>query len=294
MPHVPDPALAEQYSPQERLYRYLREHQYCDVLIDRMAGFPFQDEIEALADSVAPRCALADPIFENAPAQAPWLIRLPVAEIALIEKILAQAITDACSPTVQTRAICAFVFSQVDQARLASYLTKSLNMRVEGRGQIYFRFFDPRVAHHLAHILTPEQLAALFAGVRHWAYIDPAGLLRIADHAAASAGLFTPTVTAAQWQSLARIKAFNSAARLLLQAGYPLNDATEQDIQRELLAAHAAGLVSSADQASYAAWSVKHGNAFRSRHDLAADIATAVDNAIPLSDVLEQQLGWSL
>jgi hypothetical protein len=294
MPYVAARAPTEPYSPQELLYGYLRDQQYCDVLIDRMAGFPFQDEIEALADSVAPRCALADPIFDDAPTQAPLLVRLPAAEIALIEKILAQAIADACSPTVQTRAICAFVFSQVDQARLASHLTKSLNMRVAGHGHIYFRFFDPRVAHHLARILTPEQLAGIFAGVRHWAYIDPAGRLRIADHAAASPGLFAPTVTAAQWQALARIEAFNSAARRLQQAGHPLDDATEQDIQRELLAAHAAGLVSSADQASFAAWSVKHGNAFTSRPDLAAGIATAIDNAIPLSDVLEQQIGRSL
>jgi hypothetical protein len=294
MPHAMAPVLTEPYLPQERLYHYLRGQRYCDVLIDRMAGFPFRDEIEALGDSVAPRCALADPIFDDVPAQAPLLVRLPVSEIALIDNILAQAIADACNPTLQTRPICAFVFSQVDQARLASYLTKSLNVRVEGLGLIYFRFFDPRVAHHLASILTPEQIAGVFAGVQHWAYVDTAGRLRIANHAVTSPRLVTPTFTAAQWQSLARIEAFNLATRLLQQAGHPLDDATEQEIHRELLAAHTARLVSSADQACYAAWSVKHGNSFRSRHDLAAGIATAIDNAIPLSDVLEQQIGQPL
>ncbi|GGY31214.1 DUF4123 domain-containing protein [Pseudoduganella albidiflava] len=287
-------AMREPCSPHELLYRTLRDQQYCDVLVDRMAGFPFRDEIVALADSVAPRRALADPIFEESPDQAPLLVRLPVGEIALIEQILAQALADADSPAVQTRPICAFVFSQLGLDRLAAHLTRSMNLRVEGQGNIYFRFFDPRVAHHLARILTPEQLAGIFPGVRHWAYVDPAGRLRIADHAAAPPGLFAPTLTAAQWQELARIEAFNLAVRLLRQAGHLLDDGTEQDIHHALRAAQAAGLASSADQATYAAWSVAHGDAFRSRPDLAASIGTAVDNGIPLADVLEQHIGRSL
>lgn len=286
--------MTEQHSPQELLYRYLRDQQYCDVLIDRMAGFPFQEEIEALDERVAPRCALADPIFDDAPAQAPLLVRLPATELPLIEQILAQAIADASNPSVQTRPICAFVFSQADPSRLAAQLTRSLNVRVEGRGAIYFRFFDPRVAHHLARILTPGQLGGIFPGIRHWAYVDPAGRLRIADHAAAPAGLFAPTLTSAQWQALERIESFNLAVRLLRQAGHALDDTTEQTIHRALQAAHAAGLVSSADQATYAAWSVVHGDAFRLRPGLEASIGMATDNGIPLADVLEQHFGQSL
>jgi hypothetical protein len=285
------PAAVTERDAQQLLYGYLREQKYCDVLIDRMAGFPFQHEIEALDERVAPRRALADPIFDDVPAQAPLLVRLPVTELALIEQILAQAIADAGNPGIQTRAICAFVFSQLDQARLASSLTRSLDARVEGRGSIYFRFFDPRVAHHLARILTPEQLAGIFNGVRQWAYVGPAGRLHVLEHAAA--GPAAPAFTAAQWQALARIEPFNLAVRLLQQAGQPVEEAIEQPILRELEAAHAAGLVSTADQATYAAWSVMYGAAFTSRPDLTACIRTAVENAIPLSDVLEQQTGLS-
>lgn len=280
-------------TPYEVLYNHVRKWKYCDVLIDRMAGFPFQEEIEALGEQDVHQFLLNDPIFAESPEQGPLLVRLPWTQVELIEKCLTCALQEATDPEVQTRTICTFLFSTLDQASLGKLLTKRLDVPVHTVGNIYFRYFDPRVVRHLPRILDKSQLSGLFHGVQAWFYVGWEGQLDvIAPELLDTVARFS--LTAAQWRQMEGIEPFNVALRVLQQSGF-LDEAPEAHVETCLLAAvrdaAIAGLTAPEDQAAFAACAVRFGKDFTQHPRLAEAIRSATQHGSPLADALEAYTG---
>ncbi|HET7865834.1 MAG TPA: DUF4123 domain-containing protein, partial [Burkholderiaceae bacterium] len=106
----------------------------------------------ALDERLAPRTFLQDPLFANAPSEAPVLLHLPLSEFSLIEELAERAWQEALDPHTSLRSVCAIIGSRLSDDHLAIRLTQAMDLRVEG-GSFYFRYFDPRVFHHLPHLI---------------------------------------------------------------------------------------------------------------------------------------------
>lgn len=281
-------------APQEILYGLLRELKYCDVLIDPMAGNPFEEEIKALDSKIVQQCRLMDRLFADSPAQAPYLVRLPLSEAALLEKFLARAIEDTIDPSVSTRAICAFIFSPLEQERLGKRLTRQLSATVQDFGPIYFRYFDPRAMQQLPRILSTEQLAGMLHGVQQWGYVGWSGQFNVIQEPSTENRPTTPAFTMQQWEAMERIALINATLRTLQLAEFPLADDADQRIDAHIKAAKMAGIPSTDDQVTYAAYGMKFGEGFTRHPDLTKNIAITTEGKVPLADVLEQKFGSTL
>lgn len=281
-------------SPQETLYGLLRESKYCDVLIDPMGGNPFEEEIKALDSKIVQQCRLMDRLFADSPEQAPYLVRLPLSEAALLEKFLAQAIEDTIDPSVHARTICAFIFSPLEQENLGKRLTRPLSATVQDFGHIYFRYFDPRVMQQLPHILSTEQLAGMLHGVQQWGYVSWSGQFNVIQEPSTENRPTTPAFTRQQWEAMGRIALINATLRTLQLAEVSLTDDADQRIDAQIKAAKMAGFPSTDDQVTYAAYSMKFGEDFTRHPDLAKSVAMTTASKVPLADVLEQKFGGTL
>lgn len=281
-------------SPQQILYGLLRELKYCDVLIDPMAGNPFEEEIKALDSKIVQHCRLMDPLFADSPAQAPYLVRLPLSEAEFLEKFLAQAIEDTIDPSVHTRAVCAFISSPLEQATLGKRLTRQLNAKIQGFGNIYFRYFDPRVMQQLPSILSAEQLAGILHGVQQWGYVSWSGQFNVIREPLTESRPVPPLISTTQWDALQRIELINTTLRTLQLAEVALTDDADQRIDAHIKAAKMAGIPSTDDQVTYAAYGMKFGEGFTRHPDLTKSIAITTESKVRLADVLEQKFGAPL
>lgn len=281
-------------SPQDILYGHLRELKHCDILIDRMAGYPLQDEVKELDPKLVQFCTLLDPIFADSPEQAPLLVRLPHSESELIEKFLEHALAVSRDPNIETRAICAFLFSPLEQATLGKRLTRQLNAKVQSFGNIYFRYFDPRVTHHLPRILSAEQLAGILHGVQRWGYVSWTGQFNVIQEPSVTEFPSLPAFTSRQWEAMERIEAINTSLRMLRSVGVILNDESDLRIEAQLVKAKSAGLLTASDLATYAAYSIKFGAEFTQHPDLNKYIGFVGDSETPFADILEQRTGSTL
>lgn len=280
-------------TPHEVLYAHLRAWNYCDVLIDRMAGFPFQDEVEALDDPAVHRCMLNDPIFAESPDQAPLLLRLPWTQIELLEKHLTYALEEAADPDTQTRTVCAFLFSPLTQPKLAKLLTRQLNTSVQDVGNIYFRYFDPRVVRHLSRILNKSQLSDLLHGVQAWLHVDWGGQLDVIAPEPQDT-VSRLTLTAVQWRQMRDIESFNIALRLLKRIKFQERKSDMEYEERLFVAirdATMAGLSMPEDQGTYAAYAVEHGKNFALHPRLPDAINVVTQHEVRFSDALDAYVG---
>jgi len=281
-------------APHEILYRHVREWGHCDVLIDPMAGNPFEEEIKAFDSKIVQQCRLMDRLFVDSQAQAPYLVRLPLSEAVLLEKFLAQAIEETIDPSVHTRAICAFIFSPLEQATLGKRLTRQLSAKVQDFGDIYFRYFDPRVMQQLPCILGAEQLAGILHGVRLWGYVSWPGQFNVIQEPSTENYPTTPAFTMPQWEAMERIALINATLHTLQSAEVALTEDADQCIDAHLKTARAAGIPVAADQVTYATYSMKVGDEFTRHPDLPKSIAITMQSKVPLADVLEQKFGHPL
>jgi hypothetical protein len=156
-------------------------------------------------------------------------------------------------------------------------------------GNIYFRYFDPRVTRHLPRILGKNQLSSLLHGVQTWLYVDWTGQLdAIAPEPHDAVSRFN--LTAAQWRQLEGIEPFNLALRLLKQNGFH-DRKQEAEIETRLFAAvrdaTVAGLTMPEDQAAYAAYAVKWGKDFAQHPRLPDAIDAATQHEVPFAAALE-------
>lgn len=276
-----------------QLYIQSRESGYCDVLLDPLAGFPLKDQIEALDERVAPRTYLADPLFKESPQDAPFLLRVPVGEWSLLEAFVAVAQQEAILPGNTLRSVCGFLQSPLSMAQLAKSLTRALDLRVESRG-MYFRYFDPRIFHHLPRLLPSHRLGSLLTGVTRWSYCIWDGSMVMQDiPAGPSIATWRVQLTQQQWQAFEAIEHFNATQKLFLQCGLPFIPAQIAALFAQVQTAIASGLRTPTDVAYYLACCQQNVSPL-AQHPAWSEVLTLVQAEVPLADALKQRCGVAL
>jgi hypothetical protein len=277
----------------ERLYNEFREAGYCHVLLDPQAGSPFEGEIAALDSKQAPRFHLRDAVFADAPEQAPLLLSLPLSELQLVEAFAAHAQQEAADPNATTRSVCAFIRSDLPVAQLARRLADALDLKVESRA-VYFRYFDPRVFHHVPRLVPGKQFGGMLHGISSWSYFLWDGRLDVQEIPRSEGSLLMGVrLTSEQWQAFEAVEHFNAAQRLFAKHGLRFEPKQTEDMFRKVQAAMSSGLSSPADTAYYVACSLQASEPL-SRHPSWPDVLTLVQREVPLADALEQLCSISL
>ena len=269
----------------------LQEYGHCDLLIDRMICFPLQEELAAL-EGYTESLPLNDPLFATMPDQAPLLVRLPVDAIDLIEGYLAHAVQEAQNPDGQTRAVCAVLLTRTSLSVLRKRLTRLLDLRIKTGKRVYFRYFDPRVMHHLPRILQPSEMAQLFKDIDYWCHAHWSGrfvTLNAADYGPLPdvPSYVRMSIGGAQWEALQGIEAFNLALRTLRQSGYPADEQTEVALHAAIRLTHLYSLPALVDQATLACHVVCSGEAILQQSQWRRALQLTREHRIPLKDCLE-------
>lgn len=268
------------------LYNFSRQLQQCDVLVD-----PYGDETwaEPLGDpsiNDLPRVQLRHVLFnENAP-EAPWLLRIPFKHADVLEKLGGRAFEEAVDPGRQIRSVCGFIQSELPLERLARILERQLTVNV-GPRKMFFRYFDPRVMHHLPALLPPERVAlnALMA----WGYFTWEGKWAVHPFAGDTKdrGLNSAlNLTKAEWQPFAAIEHFNATVNAFRNAGLACPVEETDSLRRAVLSTLALGVSEPRDVACYLVRSRQIGLPV-SQHPDWAEIQNLLRNGIPLADVLD-------
>lgn len=277
-------------SAHEILYRQLRIARHCDILVDRMAADESNATLADL-DSVGETCPLADPLFEAMPDRSPMLVRLDFADLPRIESLLERALLEARQGH-PTRYVCAFLFSPSPLARIARHLSAHLDARIESVGNVYLRYFDPRVWPHMMRLATLEQRRNLFGEIDAWLAVDwhaqletygPPQLPEQADVRATR-----KEYSLEQWRQIERIETINLCLQQLKRSGISaLPDLAHADA----VVAEAARLLSTqADQIAYSVRVIVEGRAFTQHPLLPGLVKLSQEHHIPLADVLAERL----
>lgn len=269
----------------------LEEYGHCDILIDRMRGFPLREELEALEDHLAECLPLTDPLFMTMPDEAPLLVRLSVDASSLIASFLAQAAEETQRPG-QGQAICAILFSHLPCNKLARHLTRQLDLRIKTGNRVFFRFFDPRVMHHLPRLLRPMEMAQLLNGIDYWCYLhwsDRRIVLKMQDYGPLpdKPAYVRMSLSSAQLESLQEIETFNLALNMLWQAGDTLNERTEPALHAALKIVYAYGLSTKENRATLACHVACLGEDILCQPQWLRALQLVRERAFPLKDVLE-------
>lgn len=275
----------------ERLYSLCRETGCCHVLIDPQAGSLLGEAV--LNQDHIPRFHLSDPLFANAPEQAPVLLRLPLSEFPLIEALAVQAQYEATDPDNPMRSVCAFIQARVPTAQLVRRLSAALDLRVDQRG-IYFRYFDPRVFHHMERLLHADSLGPMLNGVSSWAYFLWDGSLG-EQHIPQVPPTFSRGVrmTPQQWQMFESIEHFNAAQRLFSRNGLTFDPAQTEAHFSKVHAARQCGLKSPEDAAYYLACTSQSPQP-PTQHPAWPEVLTMLEHDMPLPQALSTLCGVSL
>lgn len=277
----------------EQLYKQCRESGHCYVLLDPQAGSPFSEQIAALDEKLAPRVHLRDPMFAGAPQEAPMLLRLPSSELALLEALAAHARQEATNPTNPLRSVCGFFQSTEPDASVASRLAWALNLKVDRQG-IYFRYFDPRIFHHLFRLLPADSLGHLLRGISTWSYFVWDGSFAVQEIPESNSPRpIDLRLTSKQWQAFETIEHFNATQRLFAKQGLPFEPALTAELFAQVHAARALGLSIPDDTAHYMACS-HHAAAPLSQHLAWPDVLMLLKQEVPLAEALAQLCGASL
>ncbi|WP_426337302.1 DUF4123 domain-containing protein [Pseudoduganella sp. R-31] len=281
----PSPNIATSF------HTHLEEYGHCDIVIDRMRGFPLREELKALKGHLAESLPLIDPLFMTIPDEAPLLVRLSVDASSLIESYLALAAEEAQRPG-QGQAICAFLFSHLPCEKLAGHLTRQLDLRIKTGKRVFFRFFDPRVMHHLPRLLQPAEMAQLLNGIDYWTYphwSDRRIALKAQDYGPQpdKPAYVRMSLSSAQSASLQEIETFNLALHTLWQEGYALDEKTEAALHAALKTAHACGLSTKEDRATLACHVISRSENILRQPQWQRALNLVRERAFALRDVLE-------
>ena len=277
----------------EQLYNQCRESGHCHVLLDPQAGAPFSDHIAALDKDLAPRIHLRDPLFAETPEDAPLLLTLPVSELPFIEALATQAQQEAVDLSSSTRSICGFLQSPLSVKQLAQRLTRALDLKVNSAG-IYFRYFDPRVFHHIPRLLPQATFGRMLQGVSSWSYFLWDGALAVEDIPASSVlNADSLRLGSEQWQAFQTIEHFNATQRLFAQRRLPFEPNQTAEIFEQVNAARALGFTSPDDTAYYLACS-HQALAPLSQHAAWPDVMALLKQDVPLREALAHLCGVSL
>lgn len=277
----------------EKLYNQFREIGHCHVLLDPQAGSAFSEQIAALDETLAPRVHLRDPMFADAPREAPMVLRLPLSELPLLQALAAHAQQEATDPHNPMRSVCGFFQSTVSDERMAAQRAWALNLKV-GRKGIYFRYFDPRVFVHLSRLLPGDTLGHLLRGISSWSCFLWDGSLAVQE--VPESPPLRPsqlTLPPEQWDRFASIEHFNSTQRLFATLGLPFEPAQAAELFAEVHAARASGLSTPDDTAYYLACS-RYAAAPLSQHPAWPDVLMLLKQEVPLVEALAQLCGTSL
>jgi hypothetical protein len=277
----------------EQLYNQCRVLGWCDVLCDPQANERIGEWVAALDEEVAPRIFLRDPLFADSPQDAPVLVRLPMSEVSRLEEWATHAQQEALDVHNPLRSVCAFIGSDLPIERLALRLTQALDLKVDGKG-IYFRYFDPRVFHHLPRLLSAEDFEHLFRGVSIWSYFSWDGSLTALQISAASderPGRLN--LTSKEWHPFETIEHFNSTQRFFAKQGLPFEPARTVDLFAQVHAARSLGLAAPDDTAYYLVCSYQSTQPL-SQHPAWPDVISLLKQDVPLADALAQLCQVSL
>lgn len=271
---------------------HLQTYGHCDILIDRLSGFPLREALEGISERLVAGQTLDDPLFATLPDETPLLIRVPDSERELIDAYLEHAIAEARHPAGQTRAVCAFLFSEVPLATLAGRLTRHLDLRIKTGQHIFFRYFDPRVMHHLPRLLQAHQMAHLFRGIEHWCYAHWRGHLVTLDGDRYRPLPETPayvrmSIDSAQWSALQGIDVFNLALRTLRQDDQSSADDAEARLLNALQAARRYQLPTLDDEATLACHLLLGGEDILRQPAWQEALRLTHSDALPLKDIVE-------
>ena len=277
----------------DQLYRQCREFGHCAVLLDTQAGTPLPDSVARLDEGCVPRLFLRDPLFANAPTEAPMLLRVPAREFLLIEELATLAQKEATDPHRSLRSICAFIASDLSGVQLATRLARALDLRVEGRS-FYFRYFDPRVFHHLPHLIAPPGLGCLLRGVAQWSYFLWDGSLLVRQIPECGPSMpDRPNLTIREWQMFETIEHFNATQRLFARQGLRFEPTQTLDLFGLVHAARSLGIRAPEDTAYYLACS-HHLPEALSRHPAWPSVMELLAQEAPLADALAHLCGVSI
>lgn len=94
---------------------------------------------------------------------------------------------------------------------LAAQLAQRLILRMPDGDSAFFRYFDPRVFHHLQWVLNENQMAVLMGHVVCWTWRDSAGSWQRYPRPEATIPLSTLRVDFSQWGALQRMALLNRA-----------------------------------------------------------------------------------
>ena len=271
---------------------HLQAYGHCDILIDRLSGFPLREALEGISERLVAGQTLDDPLFATLPDETPLLIRVPESECELIDAYLKHAIAEARHPAGQTRAICAFLFSELPLATLAGRLARHLDLRIKTGQHIFFRYFDPRVMHHLPRLLQPHQMAHLLRGIEHWCYAHWRGHLVTLDgeryHPLPDTPVYVRmSIDSDQWSALQGIDVFNLALRTLRKDGLPPTDDGEVHLLNALETARRYRLPTLDDEATLACHLLREGEAILRQPAWQEALRLTHADALPLKDILE-------
>jgi hypothetical protein len=271
---------------------HLQTYGHCDILIDRLSGFPLKEALDGISERLVAGQTLDDPLFATLPDETPLLLRVPESEHDLIEAYLEHAIAEARHPAGQTRAVCAFLFSNVPLATLAGRLTRHLDLRIKTGQHIFFRYFDPRVTHHLPRLLQAHQMAHLLRGIDHWCYAHWRGHLVTLDGDHYRPLPETPayvrlSIDSTQWSALQGIDVFNLALRTLREDSRPPAADGEALLLNALETARRYRLPTLDDEATLACYLLRDGEDIVRQPAWQEALRLTHSDALPLKDIVE-------
>jgi hypothetical protein len=275
----------------------LREQEECYVFIDRSVPFPLQEELQAAeVDSIV----LNDPIFNETPERAPILVHLTRAEHqALMDALLRVAHQEASKPEIRTRSVCAFIHSKQSLGGLAAQLKRQLDLQVTDFGEVYFRYFDPRVAPVLLALLTPEQHWQWLHQVQTWLYFDWHGQAQTLPKPPETIQALwladaKPTVSLAQWEAMEKIELHNKTIQALRKHGHVVDNTLRKAITQQLELAAESGLKEADDQALFAQYAIQLNIELQRHPQFASGIELVNTHLVPFNDVLEDHMNLSI
>jgi hypothetical protein len=283
-----------------QLFTYLHESETCYVFIDRSVPFPLEDALRA---SQAEYAVLDDPIFNQTPELVPVLVKCIRAQHqSLIDALVAVAYEEATDLNISTRSVCAFILSAQSLRELATQLKRQLDLRVTGFGNVYFRYFDPRVAPRLIPLLNPEQHWQWLHQTQAWLYLDWQGQLQTLPNPPAIStttansllSCSAPIVSLAQWDQMEKIELENKTIQALRLHGTNVDIVLQKTIAEQLHIAVHIGLSETSDQITFAEYAIQLNTVLQQHPKFSSGLALVKNHAVPFRDVLEEHMNLSI
>lgn len=270
----------------QALYNHVRAYQGGHVIIDPLAGSAWADYLHDESAGRLQSVPVAHEYYGDDTASALRVVHIPLEHFDLMEDLAVLAQREATDPACKTRSVCGIVACPLPADAVAKRLSAGLTVRV-GRRRIYFRYFDPRVMHHLADFVP-----AGIPGLKHlesWACFDWEGRLaihRLNRDANQPEAAYPFRLSEVQWQSFEILPAFNASIVAFKQAG--VNPSCSETARLRLKVADAIGL-GLAEPEDIAAYLVLASQAETPpyRHAQWPEAISLVNAGVPLQEALD-------